>query len=331
MNMHDPWLSVIIRIHDARLLKRLDEAVFSAAIQRYHPVQVVVAIQGDSPDAQSVEALLAAQPFTAEEHRAHRVVVVPNPEKRDLRARLLNCGLEAAIGRYVAFLDADDVVYQHAWSILVDKLVKTDAGLAAGSIVKAEIRCIESESGVLDYVGTKRPWFESEPVPIQRDLMDGNFLPLHAFVIDRSRAKLPAFDERLSRLEDYDFLLRLGAQVRFDLSAIGVPVGEYRLRDDGHNVNPLANGDADNLRQWDEARAHVADVKASIAEHYARWPARPVAAEPVVTTGHMLKAFVTVWRHVGGWRGVRRVVAAEWRARGFSGVLSQARRVARRQ
>jgi hypothetical protein len=46
------------------------------------------------------------------------------------------------------------------------------------------------------------------------------------------------FDESISLLEDYDFLLRLCLKYDFDFEALGTFVAEYRIRKDNSNTIP---------------------------------------------------------------------------------------------
>jgi hypothetical protein len=69
------------------------------------------------------------------------------------------------------------------------------------------------------------------------DVFRENFVPIHSYVIDRSRLSgfRLYFDESLPPLENYDFLLRLCASFNPDFTQLGTPVCEYRVRLDGSN------------------------------------------------------------------------------------------------
>lgn len=275
----DPlMLSVIVRMHEGASLCMLDEALFSlSTAHRGLPndarlaLEVVVVAQStfDPSAIASVRALLAKHSSSLTGHCS--MIVLPNPRKLDLRSMALNAGVSNSHGRYIAFLDYDDVIYPEGYARLVGQLMLSGRVLAAGGVIRAEIE--PAEDGFV--IRQKSPWLHLGSKQV--DLLQSNFLPLHSFVIDRTRVRLPGawFDDSLIRLEDYDFLLRLGATGAFDLSHMGTPVCEYRLRARvlspnttllsgafAHsNVNPLSNRSRDNLHAWKRARAHLSKLK----------------------------------------------------------------------
>lgn len=95
MSSDHPRLSVVIPTHNRPLL--LERAVRSVLAQDGHNVEIVVV-----DDASDTPARLALDLF------GHRVQVLRNPTNAGV-AVSRNRGIEAAGGRYVAFLDDDDV------------------------------------------------------------------------------------------------------------------------------------------------------------------------------------------------------------------------------
>jgi hypothetical protein len=180
--------------------------------------------------------------------------------------------------------------------------------------------------------------------------LENNFLPLHSFVLDRSRSQLPMpwFDERLSRLEDYDFLLRLAATAPYDLSMLDAYVCEYRLvarhtqSSEGvdadfapTNVNPLSNRDSANLAAWAQAKRHIEDLKQSLGSALLAQAAKqppPVPSTSTPSTNPLAFARATriaVDQAGGLWAFSRRLVQLA-RDIGVSGVLRRAQQVVRR-
>ncbi len=232
----DETLSVIIRSSDPTRLPFLDQALFSLATQGWDALDILITLQNPEPDFQAEVARLAAgMPWPAATR--WRVLPVAVPTGLDGRAWLLNEGVSHAAGRYLAFLDDDDVVYPNAYRLLVDKLqADPAAALAAGG---CRMAYCESTGGHIHILRKERGPFDWGRSKL--DLMRDNFIPIHSYVLDldRIRPGTVLFRDAAVPLEDYDFLLRLAAEHGFNLAARHVPVCEYRI----HGGNSLwANG-----------------------------------------------------------------------------------------
>ncbi|MBI3724781.1 methyltransferase domain-containing protein [bacterium] len=262
--LEDGLLSVIVRLHDEKRLPFLDEAIFSLAVSGFPEIEPVVVVQNGSPALlASVEALVASQPWPTKPRA--RVVPVPVSDGKDGRSRLLNRGIEESRGRYLAFLDDDDVVYQGGYETLVARLRSSGSAVAAGGCRTAVL----SRSGERWFTSEKRPFLaprEGSTGLSRIDLFLTNFLPIHTYVIDRARTGAfdLRFDESFSRLEDYELLLRLAASFEIDLARLDTPVAEYRLRRDGSNtVIVPGHGEPSpaSVASWEEARARILELK----------------------------------------------------------------------
>jgi hypothetical protein len=352
-------LSVVIRAHEGASLTLLDEALFSLAMtHRVLPDASVIRIE-------RVLVTQVSQVFAAPEHPniarmrelldAHaqpndppaKVEILLNPDQLDMRSKALNVGQKASTGQYIAFLDYDDVVYPAAYTCLMWRLLRSSAALAAGGTVRAQV---ESTSQGL-YATRKQPWlhFGTE----QGDLLDNNFLPLHSFMVDRSRSPLPLdwFNESLSRLEDYDFLLRLAAVSTFDLSQLDVFVCEYRLVARHANatesstadfaptnVNPLSNRSDANLAAWAKAKRHIAAQKQRLAfaiksqAEIARLaaPMVPSSARPAASLLGLTRATRIAIEQSGGFSAFLRRLIQLTRDLGVLGLFRRVRLMIRR-
>lgn len=226
-------LSVITRFHDPTRLMLLDEALFSLAIQRWSQLESIVVVQNGSEDVlQAIRDTCDRQPWP--EEASVQIVNCAVPAGTDGRSALLNRGIERATGRYLAFLDDDDVVYQHGYALLIEQLRAGDRAIAMGG---CRFATINSEHGH-PFVTTKDSRFGWGRTRL--DLFKANFVPIHSFVIDRERMNGfdLRFDEGLSSHEDYDLLLRVCGSFEPDLAKLSTPVCEYRNH--GANGTPFA-------------------------------------------------------------------------------------------
>jgi hypothetical protein len=251
--MQQSTLSVILRLHttEGNALPFLSNALLSLAGAIYTPIEAIVVTQQFSPlQIQKVEELLAR--FVWKDSSRARVVNYANPEKKDHRSALLNIGFDAAQGRYLAILDYDDYVYEHAHSTLIEQLGRSSAAVAFGG-------CLITHSTRTTHgykvVGKSNTWRKRNI----HDFLRCNIFPIHTFVIDRARLgdKLPRFNENLSREEDYDFLIRLRFETEFDTTCRGQVLFEYPIRDDGTNTTMTENEHetSENRVVWAAARA----------------------------------------------------------------------------
>lgn len=223
-------LSVIIRCHKEERLPFLDEALFSLALQEWTELEVIIVLQnGTEKFKRAISDLIEKQPFHP--HCRFQVQIVPIPAGVDGRSSLLNHGIECSTGRYLAFLDDDDLVYHHGYRTLIEQLTKSEKAVAVGGCRRADVK---KEFGTW-HVQTKTTpysWGSSH-----FDLFKDNFIPIHSYVIDQNcvdRADL-YFDDSFPPLEDYEFLLRIAAKYDFDYSKMSVFVCEYRI----HGANSL--------------------------------------------------------------------------------------------
>ena len=264
-------VDVIIRIHTDDLLGELDRAVFSLVRQSWPLVRPIIVCQDFGlASLARLDQLLAQYDWAARGCRP-AVVNVANPDGGDIRAHLLNAGVAAAAGRYLAILDADDYMYGHAYAWLMEKLGggepgQDDFAIAFGGIMLKKA-CVQV--GVVYNIGRDGDAFKGKDF---NDLLKENFCPIHSFLIDRSRMDSAdiAFNEHLTRLEDYDFLLRTCAKYPANFAGIEKKVGVYNWKFAGNN-STITGGETvaemtAKTKPWDEARQHIKSLKRDIVE-----------------------------------------------------------------
>lgn len=264
-------LSVIVRYHNEGSIELLKDALFSISVQTYSNIQVIVACQNvEKEKLRGIQTFLKKLPFQetrpavistrAGKTHGHILFNLKCGNRKDIRATLLNKGLACCRGRYVAFLDYDDVIYQHAYEKLIAELVKTHAAIAIGGTVRADLK-IETKSL---YAVNKKPYL-SRTFNIFDFIID-NFIPIHSFVIDRKRIKKWGLkvNENLQAYEDYYLLLKLIFEYKTDYSLITDPICEYRFRDDNSNSTPIYREEHNKAEKWRKSRKIIDSLKAKL-------------------------------------------------------------------
>jgi Glycosyl transferase family 2 len=276
-------LSVVVRVHEKANLKYFDEALFSLAVQQYELLEVVIV--GDFSQIAALENCAKLQPWTSEmtwkvvscrgaagASNAGSAVVSASSSSTsdsaaasvsggpaiDNRSAKLNEGIRSSSGRYLAFLDYDDVVYQHCYQSLIERLRGGTAALAAGG---SRMAVRDSVTGFISNKQSQRQIDVSKA-----DLWHENMLSIHSFVIDHRRIVGEVrVDESLERLEDYFFLLQLSQVNEFDFALLSQPVCEYRV------ASSLASGSAsyvaaqtpEEQAKWNHALSKIQDWKST--------------------------------------------------------------------
>ena len=191
--MSQKTLNILIRFRKGGDLRMLDEALFSLAVQTYPFLHVIISVKNmDSDLRQSIQSILDKQPWATEV--THKLVAVSVAHGEDGRSHLINEGLKHTQGSYLAFLDYDDVVYQHAYQTLISELEKNPRDqIAVGG---SRIAILDKGDGF---------WFvesKNKAHSWGKDLLDlfkDNFIPIHSYVVHMDRAPSAElyFDESL--------------------------------------------------------------------------------------------------------------------------------------
>ncbi|WP_444903960.1 hypothetical protein ACJJIU_01530 [Microbulbifer sp. CnH-101-E] len=179
---------------------------------------------------------MIAENWFFSEHLEPRVINFNDGLDHDARSELMTIGMQAHIesrNRYLAFLDYDDYMYSHAYSTLIESLVASNASIAFATVEMANVIALKDYEFIyemsLPFQGTNK-----------FDLLRENFCPIHSYIIDTSRIDKCElyFQNDMTRLEDYEFLLRIAGNKPCDFSQLGVKIGCYVMRNDGSNSTP---------------------------------------------------------------------------------------------
>ncbi len=232
-----PDVSVIVR---SMARPTLDAALASAASQRGVTAEVLV-----------VAACGPAHPPLPPACGPHVLRLVTGTGRLP-RAAAANAGLDAARGRWITFLDDDDV-------FLPDHL----AGLLAAAERDPEVRVVTSYAKCVFRDGHVE-WF-GQPFSLTQ-LYERNFIHLSSTLFARELVLAGCrFDEDLEILEDWEFMLQLAQRARFRF----VPLGSFQWHADAGDSGAAGGANHDD--------AKFASHRERI---YARWaPARDALVE----------------------------------------------------
>ncbi|MGH7425672.1 MAG: glycosyltransferase, partial [Candidatus Methylomirabilales bacterium] len=137
------------------------------------------------------------------------------------RSASLNSGLSAATGRWIAYLDDDDIVYPLHLELLLGAVSVAEDPVAYALVHTVLSR--HSEDG--DILLARRPFalFEFSP----DELLVQNRIPILSIMHSAEcLERVGGFDESLHILEDWDFMIRLSQRFRF--RQIEKVTSEYR-------------------------------------------------------------------------------------------------------
>lgn len=257
-------VSCVIRFHDINNLAYLERALHSLHAQTDVSVKPIVVLQRFSEqEIEKVRQTISDNWYFAE-HQEPSVINLDDGLDTDARSQLINLGMQCHIqsgNSFLGFLDYDDFLYSHAYATLTRTLLDKKAAVAFAGIELA------NAVPLMDYDfihKISKPYTGRNKVDLLRD----NFCPLHSYlintdVIDHSEL---FFREEMSRVEDYEFLIRLVGVNPCDFSNLDHFIGCYVMRSDGSNTTPLGDGtasDRDKSLIWKENVKLLNKYKAS--------------------------------------------------------------------
>jgi len=188
-------VSVIIRTKNRPHFLR--EAIVSVATQTYRDIEIVVVNDG----GEDVEELVREYATGSIQRLVYEAL---QPGRG--RAAAANAGLDIATGKYLIFLDDDDIFYPDHIASLAEVLRRSGEARCAYAGVRVEYY----KQGQLE-----RTIAFNEPFDLAK-LWGRNFIPIHAVLFDRSLHQQGCrFDEMFEILEDWDFWLQLSQRTQF--------------------------------------------------------------------------------------------------------------------
>ena len=193
-----PLVSVIVRTKNRPEL--LTNALRSIVQQTYGNFEIVLVNDGGMNIQDVAGAVAGKAPIRYIDH------------KKSLgRAAAANAGLKAARGRYINFLDDDDILYPDHLEILINQCVGTDI-----KVVYSGIRSVFfdgspglTENRVHEEIQYNHDFDETV-------LLFYKYIPMMSVLFDRDiLLTVPGFNESMEFFEDWDFWIRLSRCYRF--------------------------------------------------------------------------------------------------------------------
>lgn len=192
-----PLVSVIVPTHNRP--QQLKRAITSVQSQTYDNIEIIV-VNDAGTDAESVVRALG--------HHGDILYIRHGANKGLAAAR--NTGIGAAHGKYIAYLDDDDVYYPDHIETLVDALETT-----AYRVAHTQAHRSHQEKRGGDYIETKK--VTPYTMDVTHDgLLVRNLVPVLCVMHERACLETVGyFDETLATHEDWDLWIRLSRQYEF--------------------------------------------------------------------------------------------------------------------
>lgn len=209
-----PLVSIIIPTYNRSQL--LKHTLISLIEQTYPNWEALVVNDGGEP------LTLVEKDLPVDE----RIRVINLPENHE-RSYCRNLGFRESCGKYIAFLDDDDIFYRHHLEIAVNTLENSEKKLKVFYSASHRARA-KMENGELQIENLQRLYGSDFD---RNRLLVSNYIPILALVFERSVLEdRELFDEELNCLEDYDFLIRIAH--KYDFCYINLITHEFRTFSD---------------------------------------------------------------------------------------------------
>ena len=211
-----PMVSVIVPTHNRP--DTLTEAVCSVLNQTFEDFEIIVINDAGIEVAKQLDRLNAYEKIMYLRHNRNRGL-----------AAARNSGIKLAKGKYIAYLDDDDIFYPNHLETLVTFLESTDYQVAYTDALRAH-QVKEGDK----YTVTHRdlPYsFDFDPDHILVE----NHIPVLCVIHERACIdKVGLFDERLRSHEDWDLWIRMSREFKF--AHINETTAQFSWRTDGSTM-----------------------------------------------------------------------------------------------
>lgn len=212
-----PLVSVIIPAYNSELY--IAEAIDSVLQQDYPALEIIVVDDGSVDNTQNIVR-----------GYGDKVRLLTQPNKGSAAAR--NLGILNGCGKYIAFLDADDVWWPHKIRCQIAELRKSGYKMAYSSFIPW--RPDETGQYVVPEIAfstSNNPYITSGKIVTSwtyADLLLNCIVWTSTVIVEKSEVeKAGLFDESLRKGQDYDLWLKLSQQI--EMLGLEQPTALYRI------------------------------------------------------------------------------------------------------
>ena len=211
-----PLVSVIVPTFNRPGM--LAKTLKSIEAQTYRPVEIIVV----NDAGENVESVVSAL------NQEDNITYIRHKKNKGLAASR-NTGIIMARGKYIAYLDDDDLFYPLHLETLLSFLEKSDYKVAY-----TDAYCAHQEKRGNEYFVTRREINFSYDFDYSR-IFYQNYIPVPCFMHEKACLEVIGnFDETLKRHEDWDLWIRMSMQ--FKMAHIKKLTCEYTARNDGSSM-----------------------------------------------------------------------------------------------
>lgn len=204
-------VSIIIPVFNNQ--STVEETVASVLAQDYDNLEIILVNDGSTDNTQKILEKLADQ---------HENIQLYNKGNEGVSASR-NYGFRHSHGKYVVFLDADDLLV----NTFVSECAYVMDNQPTLSVVYTQVQFFERQSGI----------FKLPKLDFQR-LLTGNCLTVTAMIRAEMFESVDMYDEKLSYVEDWEFWIRLLHKYPY-FYKIEKPLFLYRRRDSQDSATDL--------------------------------------------------------------------------------------------
>jgi len=244
-------VSCVIRFHDITYIEYLERALHSLHSQVDVSVKPIIVLQRFTIEEREVINSLLERNWYFPTHQEPSVINFEDEFPVDARSKLMNIGIQCHIesdNSFLAFLDYDDFLYSNAYKLLGETLEQKSTVAAFATVELAKVVPLVGHDFMFDMT---KPFKGRNKLDLLRD----NFCPIHSYMINTDLLDRDSlfFRENMTRVEDYEFLIRTIGNKPCDFSNLDTSIGCYVMRSDGTNTTPARDGsdeDTDKVSVW---------------------------------------------------------------------------------